>query len=212
VYSPSQSSPTTGGVDPIAEADVYLAYNRDVQAEEILKAAKIDSPKRTDVQVKLLELYAKRLDLDSFNLGALDLHRITDGAGTEWARVRQMAKEINSAHPLFNPAPTVTQTTATEAATKPGAGLIDFEPSTYSLNLPDFNDTAPLQASIPMTTFAPTTPPVLSQVDDPKLALAEEYVSVGDRLGARALIEEVIARSSNPQVVTQAHQMLAKLG
>jgi pilus assembly protein FimV len=212
VYSPSQSSPTTGDVDPIAEADVYLAYNRDVQAEEILKSAKVDFPKRTDVQVKLLELYAKRLDLDSFNLGAQDLHLITDGAGTDWARVRQMAKDINSAHPLFNSVPTAMQTPVSEAPTKPSAGLIDFAPSTYSLDLPDFTETAPVHASIPMAAFSPTMPPVLSPIDDPKLALAEEYVSVGDLVGARALIDEVIARNTNPQTVTQAHQMLAKLG
>jgi pilus assembly protein FimV len=37
VYSPSQLD-AAGDVDPVAEADVYLAYGRDLQAEEILKA------------------------------------------------------------------------------------------------------------------------------------------------------------------------------
>ena len=36
VYSPSQLD-AAGDVDPVAEADVYLAYGRDLQAEEILK-------------------------------------------------------------------------------------------------------------------------------------------------------------------------------
>ena len=37
-YSPSQLD-AGGDVDPVAEADVYLAYGRDLQAEEILKEA-----------------------------------------------------------------------------------------------------------------------------------------------------------------------------
>jgi hypothetical protein len=37
-YSLSQLD-AIGDVDPVAEADVYLAYGRDLQAEEILKEA-----------------------------------------------------------------------------------------------------------------------------------------------------------------------------
>ncbi|MDO4970301.1 MAG: FimV/HubP family polar landmark protein, partial [Comamonadaceae bacterium] len=47
-------------VDPVAEADVYLAYGRDVQAEEILKEALRTQPERTAIYVKLAEIYAKR--------------------------------------------------------------------------------------------------------------------------------------------------------
>src|SRR6185503_12482812 len=41
-------------VDPIAEADVYMAYGRDAQAEEILKEALQKDAKRTPVHAKLL--------------------------------------------------------------------------------------------------------------------------------------------------------------
>ena len=41
-------------VDPIAEADVYMAYGRDAQAEEILKEALQKDASRTAVHVKLL--------------------------------------------------------------------------------------------------------------------------------------------------------------
>ena len=43
VYSPSQLD-AAGDVDPVAEADVYLAYGRDLQAEEILKEAAASQP------------------------------------------------------------------------------------------------------------------------------------------------------------------------
>lgn len=42
-YSPSQLD-VGGDVDPVAEADVYLAYGRDLQAEEILKEAMRHNP------------------------------------------------------------------------------------------------------------------------------------------------------------------------
>src|SRR5690606_34141359 len=44
-YSPSQLD-AGGDVDPVAEADVYLAYGRDLQAEEILKEAQRHYPDR----------------------------------------------------------------------------------------------------------------------------------------------------------------------
>mgnify|MGYP002149660183 CR=1 FL=1 len=44
-----------GDVDPVAEADVYLAYGRDLQAEEILKEALRTTPQRVAIHGKLLE-------------------------------------------------------------------------------------------------------------------------------------------------------------
>ncbi len=45
----------THDVDPIAEAEVYMAYGRDAQAEEILKDAIAKEPKRYELHLKLLE-------------------------------------------------------------------------------------------------------------------------------------------------------------
>ncbi len=230
VYAPSQLSTVTGDVDPIAEADVYLAYNRDVQAEEILKEAKRHSPKRTDVQVKLLEIYAKRQDIDAFDMGAQELHLLTDGEGDDWSKARMLARDIGSAHSLFKvtgsafavtePAPAnqsaynnnslsfVPQPTTVNLPTSgpsvipephAGSGLIDFDLSSLTLDLP----THP-------SDFVPAGMEHLAE--DPRLALAEEYLSIGDKAGARALIEEVIHQNAHPQIVTLAHQMLARLG
>ena len=57
-------------VDPIAEADVYMAYGRDAQAEEILKEALQKDANRTAVHVKLLEIYANRKDTKAFEQNA----------------------------------------------------------------------------------------------------------------------------------------------
>ena len=53
VYSASQLD-AADDVDPVAEADVYLAYGRDLQAEEILKEAVRSNPGRLAIHTKLL--------------------------------------------------------------------------------------------------------------------------------------------------------------
>ncbi|MDP3608327.1 MAG: hypothetical protein Q8R74_04560 [Methylophilus sp.] len=54
-------SKSQGGssADPLAEAEVYLAYGRKKQAIEILEKAKLEYPNRTDIQAKLDELRIK---------------------------------------------------------------------------------------------------------------------------------------------------------
>ncbi len=56
----TEASPAGDEVDPLAEAEVYIAYGRDAQAEEILKEALAKNPGREEIQFKLLEIYAAR--------------------------------------------------------------------------------------------------------------------------------------------------------
>ena len=81
-YSPSQLD-VGGDVDPVAEADVYLAYGRDLQAEEILKEAMRHNPERVAIPVKLAEIYAKRQDRKALESAASDVFRLTDGQGPD---------------------------------------------------------------------------------------------------------------------------------
>ena len=99
-YSPSQLD-AGGEVDPIAEADVYLAYGRDLQAEDILKDALRSHPERTALHAKLAEIYAKRGDVASFNALAGDVHRLTGGAGPDWDRVHSLGQEVDPTHSMF---------------------------------------------------------------------------------------------------------------
>ncbi|MFD2297305.1 FimV family protein [Paracidovorax citrulli] len=101
-YSPSQLD-AGGDVDPVAEADVYLAYGRDLQAEEILKEALRHSPDRTAVHVKLAEIYAKRQDRKALGAVAQDVFRLTDGQGMDWNRVADLGRSIDPENPLYQP-------------------------------------------------------------------------------------------------------------
>lgn len=100
LYSPSQLD-QTGDVDPIAEADVYLAYGKDPQAEEILKEALIHHPEKVAIPAKLAEIYAKRQDRAALEGAARQVHALTDGAGPDWERVQELGRGIDADNPLY---------------------------------------------------------------------------------------------------------------
>jgi pilus assembly protein FimV len=101
-YSLSQLD-AIGDVDPVAEADVYLAYGRDLQAEEILKEAMRANPERLAVRTKLLEVYAKRRDAKGFELLATQLYSLTRGEGEDWAKAQELGLQIDPENPLYRP-------------------------------------------------------------------------------------------------------------
>ncbi|WP_255250037.1 FimV/HubP family polar landmark protein [Polaromonas sp. AET17H-212] len=180
VYSPSQLD-AAGDVDPVAEADVYLAYGRDLQAEEILKEAIRVSPTRVAIHAKLMEIYAKRRDTKAFEMVATEAFNLTRGQGVEWAHMAEMGRELDPANPMYQPGgqpvsaaasssmavagasaaglaagPTLAQ--AASPAPEPAAAAVDFDLDLdFSL---DDEPTAPVAVTAP----APVAPvqPVLA--------------------------------------------------
>lgn len=100
-FTPSVSQLDSNEVDPVAEADVYIAYGRDAQAEEILKEALRTQPDRHAVRVKLLEIYSNRKDLRAFEVMATELYGMTKGSGDEWAQAAAMGLAIDPNNPLY---------------------------------------------------------------------------------------------------------------
>jgi pilus assembly protein FimV len=101
-YSLSQLD-AIGDVDPVAEADVYLAYGRDLQAEEILKEALRANPTRLAIRLKLLEVYAKRRDTKGFEQLAVQLYAETKGSGEDWSKAQELGRGIDPDNPLYQP-------------------------------------------------------------------------------------------------------------
>ena len=92
----------TDEVDPIAEAEVYLAYGRDEQAEEILKEAMVKDASRHQLKEKLLEIYHQRNDAASFETLAEELYALLEGRGGElWDRVAAMGRKLSPNNPMF---------------------------------------------------------------------------------------------------------------
>jgi pilus assembly protein FimV len=141
----------TEEVDPIAEADVYMAYGRDAQAEEILKEALQKDANRTAVHGKLLEIYSHRKDNKAFEQTALKLKGLTNGAGPEWEKAAALGRSIDPGNGLYGggaaaPAPSAPSGPAAAAA----APMLDFDlggASQAQASAPDIPLEEPKQAS-----------------------------------------------------------------
>jgi pilus assembly protein FimV len=286
-YSLSQLD-AIGDVDPVAEADVYLAYGRDLQAEEILKEAMRSSPERLAIRTKLLEVYAKRRDTKGFEALATQLYGLTHGNGEEWQKTQELGQQIDPENPLYQPGgrpanaagaqegaavveplgastlplsviPTEPPSLAPDELEKLGGESIDLDLDlayTEALSPPPLDSTQPLPAKSASSSGGLDLPPLpaaaaaaasrsgpdskslpfdLSNISldlgkpksnktsepaldfgslgadstqqppiesaDPltrKLELAEEFRQIGDKEGARDLLEEVLAKATGP--------------
>ena len=116
-------------VDPIAEADVYMAYGRDAQAEEILREALQKDSNRVAVHAKLLEIYAKRQDPKAFEQSAVKLKSLTNGAGPEWEKAAALGKSIDPNNGLYAGAVAATAVAASLSTSIPSASAptLDFD-------------------------------------------------------------------------------------
>ena len=92
-------------VDPVVEADTFLAFGRDAQAEEILLEALKTDPQRTAIHLKLLDIYSARKNVSQFESVAKDLHVLTGGVGPGWEKAAALGAAIDPANPLYASTP-----------------------------------------------------------------------------------------------------------
>ncbi|AMC34335.1 hypothetical protein VN23_06840 [Janthinobacterium sp. B9-8] len=91
----------TDEVDPIAEAEVYMAYDRNEQAEEILRDALLKDPARHEIRMKLLEIFAAKKDPTSYEEIAADLYTMTSGKGAQWEQAAYQGNVLDPDNPLY---------------------------------------------------------------------------------------------------------------
>ncbi|MBI3147190.1 MAG: FimV family protein [Betaproteobacteria bacterium] len=150
----------TDEVDPIAEAEVYLAYGRDAQAEEILRDALQKDPNRQEVYLKLLEIQAQHNKVTAFETLAQEFYGVSKGQGEAWEKAAALGRQLDPKNALYAAAEGVS------------------EPATEAPIIPDEADTLvpaqPLGAAVmPELRFAPertqtfTVPPALAPEEIP---------------------------------------------
>jgi pilus assembly protein FimV len=69
VFDLSKTAPpaqTDESYDPLAEADMFVAYGRHERAMEVLRSALADDPEQMDIRLKLMEILATRDAQDDF--------------------------------------------------------------------------------------------------------------------------------------------------
>ena len=114
----------TDEVDPVAEAEVYLAYGRDETAEEILKDAVVKNPDRHELKLKLLEIYHQRNDVSAFETLAEELYAALGGRGGKiWEKVEEMGRKLNPDNPMFRGGAPAKAPAVKPAAAKPAVAM-----------------------------------------------------------------------------------------
>jgi pilus assembly protein FimV len=129
----------TDEVDPVAEAEVYIAYGRDAQAEEILKEAMARDKSRHEIPLKLLEIYHARKSATAFETVAKELHASVGDSSPVWQKAAAMGAQIDPNNPLYAGAAASGATYAPSApAAKPD---VDFSADSGggSAPAPDFD-------------------------------------------------------------------------
>ena len=196
-------------VDPMAEAEVYLAYGRDDQVLLILREGLEKEPARQDLRYKLLEVLSTQPDRAAFLEEAARSRDIFGKDSTQWMRVCELGRAAMPGHPLFEtaqaphsvemPAVGSLEPVAPAAAAAEAIELVDAAMSEEAVTPP-----APPAAPVVVETMIEAEPepaplraaPAASEAEaeshpDPeKLELAKLYMEMGDKETAEILIRE----------------------
>jgi len=177
VYSPSQLD-AAGDVDPVAEADVYLAYGRDMQAEEILKEALRTHPSRAAVYRKLAEIYSKRRDVKALETLATEARGVTGGTGADWDFIAGLGRGLDPDNSLYsesdNPQP---QQVSSPASTLRHAFGADTQPYNEPLApppppVPDSDSDSAMDLDLDLDADSAPAPLAPASVQPPPFAAA----------------------------------------
>jgi pilus assembly protein FimV len=122
----------TDEVDPIAEAEVYLAYGRDAQAEEILKEALKKDPQRQEIYLKLLEIHAQHNKPSAFETVAAELYSVSQGQGEVWQKAVGLGRQLDPNNPMFTETGTGVAAAAAAVAAAGGMKAAAEEPPVLS--------------------------------------------------------------------------------
>lgn len=97
-----EAAPQAEDVDPISEADLFLNFGRDAQAEEILKEALQNTPGNHQIHLKLLGIYANRKDTNGFSGIARQLK--DSGDEEAWQQAVAMGRKLEPNNPMYGAA------------------------------------------------------------------------------------------------------------
>ena len=123
-YAPTEE------VDPISEADLFLNFGRDEQAEEILKEALTKNPANHLIHLKLLSIYASRKDAKAFSVIANQLKDAGDAPA--WDQAVAMGRKLDPGNPLYGGAG---EMMAADNDSKDDVGAVKKQPAVMDFDL-----------------------------------------------------------------------------
>lgn len=171
-YVPSASLPSTPAptqapadpemdiheVDPLVEAEIYMSYGRDEQAEKILKNALVRTPHKHELSLGLLRIYADRRDSQEFEHVARTIYQAAELGGLNdvviWGKAAILGGQIDPSNALYRIEGLVQERVA-EPVSIPASGQIVEAPASgfassiaaIDAGIADFPELPPLQAA-----------------------------------------------------------------
>ncbi len=88
--------------DPLTEVNVYLAYERYDQAEELVRSAIAQYPSRHEYKLRLLEVFYAAKDLGNFESSARELQEAAGADGPLLAEAQKMWQDMSPGRELFS--------------------------------------------------------------------------------------------------------------
>ena len=212
--------------DPVTEADVYLAYGRIQQAEDVLQAALAASPDDNAIRLKLLEVYHAAGNVAAFNREASDFRDGVTEEDAVWMQVASMGHALSPDNNLYRAAATHTadanvdfdmDVSDMENLAAPEQPLDNAANDDSDSELPEsieFNldDSADMLASDSGYDEEDASEGLLSTTEEvtTKLDLARAYLDMGDPEGARSILGEVMEEGNDEQK-NEAEVLISKL-
>jgi pilus assembly protein FimV len=208
--------------DPLTEADVFIAYGRVQQAEDVIQGALRKSPEDRELKFKLLEIYHAAGNAAAFDTHAEGFRRTIDADDPVWEQIAVMGHQLSPDNPAYRPDSATD--TSPDADVDFDMDLSGMDDETHAgdatvdedLGL-DYADTGVSGNGLPesiefsldeqdLTTDSAVavedeTEGMLDSSDEvsTKLDLARAYVDMGDPDSARNILEEVLEEGNDDQ-------------
>jgi pilus assembly protein FimV len=193
--------------DPLTEADVYLAYGRIQQAEDVLQAAMQNDPADNAVRHKLLEIYHQAGNATAFDSLASDYHESVSEDDSEWLTIAAMGNELSPGNDLYRAAGSgESEVESVGEFDMDLSGMEDLVedsgpadnelPESIEFNLDDIGT-----ETVSFEEPEDESEGLLDSADEvtTKLDLARAYIDMGDPDGARSILTEVMEEGSDAQ-------------
>ena len=197
--------------DPVTEADVYLAYGRIQQAEDVLQTALEKTPDDEALRIKLLEVYHAGGNIAEFDREASNFHDRVSGEDSQWLRIAAMGHALSPENELYSTAGSDLEKSGSmdfdmdlsgmdnpvasnDAARDTIAEVIDLDiPESIEFTLDGVNEVSGDEED--------ASEGMLNITDEvaTKLDLARAYMDMGDPEGARGILEEVMGEGNAEQ-------------
>jgi pilus assembly protein FimV len=204
------SEPAHDDSDPLTEADVYLAYGRIQQAEDVLQAALATSPQDNAIRLKLLEVYHAAGNVAAFDREASDFRDGVTEEDAMWLQVTSMGHALSPGNPLYRAATLQAESADADldmdSMHHQDHSLDDAVSEMPDSDLPDsieysLDEAGDIAAIEDVSDEEDASEGLLSTTDEvtTKLDLARAYLDMGDPEGARSILDEVMEEGNDDQ-------------